>query len=47
MKINEKTKLNANDYYGKSKIKCEKILKEFSRKKKKYFGIKVTCCSRN
>ena len=47
MKINEKTKLNANDYYGKSKIKCEKILKAFSRKKKKYFGIKITCCSRN
>ena len=41
MKINEKTKLNANDYYGKSKIKCEKILKEFSRKKKNILVLRL------
>lgn len=35
IKINEKTKLNSNDYYGKSKIKCEKLLEKFSNKKKK------------
>ena len=41
MKINEKTKLNANDYYGKSKIKCEKILKAFSRKKKNILVLRL------
>jgi len=35
MKINEKTKLNAKDYYGKSKIKCEKLIEKFSNKNKK------------
>jgi UDP-glucose 4-epimerase len=35
MKINEKTKLNAKDYYGKSKIKCEKFIEKFSNKNKK------------
>ena len=34
-KINEKTMLNARDYYGKSKIKCEKFLEKFSNKNKK------------
>ncbi len=35
IKINEKSRLNAKDYYGKSKIKCEKLLKKFSNKNKK------------
>ncbi len=35
IKINEKTRLNAKDYYGKSKIKCEKFLEKFSNKNKK------------
>ena len=35
IKINEKTRLNAKDYYGKSKIKCEKVLEKFSNKNKK------------
>jgi len=34
-KINEKSKLNAKDYYGKSKIKCEKLLEKFSNKNRK------------
>lgn len=38
-KINEKTKLNARDFYGKSKIKCEYILKNFSKKNKKKVNI--------
>ena len=33
--LNEKTKFNAKDYYGKSKIKCEKLLETFSKKKRK------------
>ena len=35
IKINENTRLNAKDYYGKSKIKCEKFLEKFSNKNKK------------
>ena len=34
-KINEKSILNAKDYYGKSKIKCEKLLEKFSNKNRK------------
>lgn len=35
IKINEKTRLNAKDYYGKSKIKCEELIEQFSKKNKK------------
>jgi len=35
IKINEKTKFINNDYYGKSKIECEKLLEKFSNKEKK------------
>ena len=31
-KINEHTKLNAKDFYGRSKIKCEQILEKYSQK---------------
>lgn len=37
IKINEKTRLNAKDYYGKSKIKCEQLIEQFSKKNKKKF----------
>ena len=33
--LSEKTKFKANDYYGRSKIKCEKLLEIFSKKKRK------------
>ena len=35
LNLDEKSKFNANDYYGKSKIKCEQLLEKFSNKKKK------------
>lgn len=35
LNLDEKSKLNANEYYGKSKIKCEQLLEKFSNKKKK------------
>ena len=35
IKIDEKTKLISNDYYGRSKIKCEKLLEKFANKEKK------------
>jgi nucleoside-diphosphate-sugar epimerase len=31
-KINEYTRLNANDFYARSKIKCEQILQRYSKK---------------
>ena len=35
LNLSEKSKLNAKDYYGKSKIKCEQLLQKFSKNKKK------------
>ena len=41
IKINEKTRLNPNDYYGKSKIECEKLLEKFSNKKKNILVLRL------